>query len=252
MERPEDSLAALGLTGAGLDPHGGVDLAAGLDLRTRRRSDADGPGDEAQSAPPPRVSRAHQAVFLGGGLIATTDLGFDLVRFWRNGGAGLRAVGSVPLPRGSGPRHMVRHPSGHLYVLTELSCEVFVLGPDRAGAWRLLGGTALSPETDTGRDAAAELAASADGQFLYAAVRGMNTVAAVRVRGAGDELSPVAMVDAGVDWPRHHLVVRDTLLVAGQRSDEIAALTLDIRTGVPSRPMRRAEAPAPTCLLPAR
>jgi 6-phosphogluconolactonase (cycloisomerase 2 family) len=60
------------------------------------------------------------------------------------------------------------------------------------------------------------------------------------------------MVDAGVDWPRHHLVVRDTLLVAGQRSDEIAALTLDIRTGVPSRPMRRAEAPAPTCLLPAR
>jgi 6-phosphogluconolactonase (cycloisomerase 2 family) len=147
---------------------------------------------------------------------------------------------------------MVRHPSGHLYVLAEHSCEIFVLAPDRAGAWRVVGGTQLSPEIRAGRDAAAELAASADGQFLYAAVRGIDTIAAVRVRGAGDELMPVAMVDAGVEWPRHHLVVRDTLLVAGQHSNDIAALTLDIRTGAPSRPMRRTEAPAPTCLLPAR
>ncbi|GAA4057728.1 hypothetical protein GCM10023065_32050 [Microbacterium laevaniformans] len=55
----------------------------------------------------------------------------------------------------------------------------------------------------------------------------------------------------GVDWPRHHVVVRDTLLVAGQRSDEIAALTLDERTGVPGRARRRVDAPSPTCLLAA-
>jgi 6-phosphogluconolactonase (cycloisomerase 2 family) len=233
---PEDSLAALGLAAA---------AARGFEIA---------PAEDAPNAEPTpeRASRAHQSVFLPGGLIATTDMGFDLVRFWRPSAEGLRAVGVVRLPRGSGPRHMVRHPSGHLYVLAELSCEIFVLAPDRAGAWRVVGGTPLSSETRAGRDAAAELAASADGQFLYAAVRGINTMAAVRVRGAGDELAPVAMVDSGVDWPRHHLVVRDTLLVAGQRSNEIAALTLDIRSGVPSRPMRRAEAPAPTCLLPTR
>ncbi|WP_223172547.1 hypothetical protein [Microbacterium sp. NIBRBAC000506063] len=33
----------------------------------------------------PRVSRSHQSTFLPGGLIATTDLGFDLVRLWRRG-----------------------------------------------------------------------------------------------------------------------------------------------------------------------
>ena len=52
----------------------------------------------------------------------------------------------------------------------------------------------------------------------------------------------------GVDWPRHHVVVRDTLLVAGQRSDEVVSLTLDLRTGVPGRVRHRAEAPTPTCL----
>ena len=236
MAGPEDTLASLGLTAA---------AARGFEIA---------PAEPAADADPEpeRASRAHQSVFLAGGLIATTDMGFDLVRFWRPSANGLRAVGVVRLPRGSGPRHMVRHPSGNLYVLAELSCEVIVLAPDRTGAWRVVGGTQLSPETRAGRDSAAELAASADGQFLYAGVRGINTVAAVRVRGAGDELAPVAMVDSGVDWPRHHLVVRDTLLVAGQRSNEITALTLDIRSGVPSRPMRRAEAPAPTCLLPAR
>ena len=74
----------------------------------------------------------------------------------------------------------------------------------------------------------------------------------MRVRGAGDALAPVALVDAGVDWPRHHIVVRDTLLVAGQRSDEVASLTLDLRTGVPGRVRHRVEAPTPTCLLVAR
>ncbi len=63
---------------------------------------------------------------------------------------------------------------------------------------------------------------------------------------------PVALVDAGVDWPRHHLVARDTVLVAGQRSDEVVSLTLDLRTGVPGRVRHRVEVPSPTCLLVAK
>jgi 6-phosphogluconolactonase len=204
-----------------------------------------------------RPSRAHQAVFLPGGLIATTDLGYDAVRFWRDGATGLRQVQQVALPKGSGPRHMVWHPSGHLYVVTELSCELFVLAPSPPSTgsgpevWRLVGGTPLGAGTLPG-DSAAELAMSRDGEFLYAGVRGSNTIATLRVRGAGEFVQPVALVDAGVDWPRHHVVVRDSLLVAGQRSDEVASLTLDLRSGVPGRVRHRAPAPSPTCILPAR
>jgi 6-phosphogluconolactonase (cycloisomerase 2 family) len=142
---------------------------------------------------------------------------------------------------------MTFHPSGHLYVVTELSHEVFVLAPSRDGVWSLVGGTPLGAGI-LPTDAAAELAPSHDGAFLYAGVRGTNTIATLRVRAAGESLEPVALVEAGVNWPRHHVVVRDTLLVAGQLSDEVASLTLDTRTGVPGRVRHRTAVPSPTCL----
>lgn len=198
-----------------------------------------------------RPSRAHHAVFLPGGLLATADLGHDLVRFWRTDGAGLRPLQQVVLPKGSGPRRMVWHPSGHLYVLTELSSEVFVLAAAVDGTWRVLSSGTVGAGILPG-DTGAELVLSHDQEFLYAGVRGSNTLATLRVRGEGDRLEPVALVDAGVDWPRHHAVVRDILLVAGQRSDEVASLTLDTRTGVPGKIRKRTAAPAPTCIVPAR
>lgn len=200
---------------------------------------------------PQRRSRAHAAAFLPDGRIATTDLGFDLVRIWRPGAAGLVADHEVVLPQGAGPRHMVVHPSGHLHVVTEYSCEVFTLAPTPSGRWTIVSAASTSPAAALD-DAAAELALSRDGEHLYAGLRGSDTIATLRVRGAGDRLDPVALVEAGVEWPRHHVVVRDTLLVAGQRSDDVVSLTLDERTGVPGRVRHRAEVPTPSCLLPVR
>ena len=128
---------------------------------------------------------------------------------------------------------MVRHPSGHLYVATELSREIFALAADVTGDWRIVGGTPLGAGMLDG-DTAAELAASRDGDFLYAGVRGSNTIATVRVSGRAT-CSRRSRSSRPASIPRHHLVVRDTLLVAGQRSDEVASLTLDLRTGVPGR-----------------
>lgn len=198
-----------------------------------------------------RPSRAHQARFIPGGLIATTDLGWDCVRIWRDDPAGLRPVQRVTLPRGSGPRHTVWHPSGHLYVLTELSREVFVLAPDAAGVWHVVGGAPAALGSLDG-DTSAELALSRDGAFLYAGIRGSDTIGVLQVRGAGETLAPLALVDSGIVKPRHHVVERDTLLVAGQGSNEVVALPLDIRTGIPGRVRHRTAVPAPTCLLPVR
>ena len=210
-----------------------------------------GESHEVEQAASVRVSRAHAAVFLPDGRIATTDLGFDLVRIWRPSPEGLRLDHEVVLPRGTGPRHIVLHPSGHLHVVTEYSCEIFTLGAGADGRWRLLGGVAATSLRGPD-DSAAELTRSRDGEFLYAGLRGSNTIATLRVRGAGERIEPVGLADSGVDWPRHHVVVRDTLLVAGQRSDDVVSLTLDVRGGVPGKVRHRAEAPTPTCLLLAR
>ena len=195
----------------------------------------------------PRVSHAHQSIVVSPGVVATTDMGFDLVRFWQTGSRAPRLVQEVTLPRGSGPRHGILHPSGHLYIVAELSCELFVLAPDDTGAWHLVGGTPLGTGTLDG-DTAAELARSADATLLYAGVRGSNTIAVMRVTGDGETVSPLALVEAGVDWPRRHRVVGGGLLVAGQRSSDVAVLPFDAR-GIPGRARTRTEVPSPTCLL---
>ena len=255
--------------GAGSPAGGGAGVAVrpapDLDLAAAARALREAAGDEyAHLVPdvpgtqtpapvepePERVSRAHEAVFLPDGRIATTDLGYDVVRIWAPGAHGLRPDHEVVLPRGSGPRHMLVHPSGHVHVLSELSCEVFVLSPGEAGRWRLVGGVPTGAPVEG--DTAAELTASPDGVFLHAGIRGSNTISVLRVRGAGERLEPVALVDSGVDNPRHQLVVRDTLLVAGRRSNDVVSLTLDERTGVPGRVRHRAPAPSPTCILPIR
>lgn len=198
---------------------------------------------------PARASHAHASAFLGDGRIATTDLGFDLVRIWRPSAQALVLDHEVVLPHGVGPRHMVVHPSGHLHVVTEYSCEVFTLAAGADGYWALVSATTVSPAAQVGADFPAELSRSRDGETLYAGVRGSNTIAALRVRGAGESIEPFALAESGVDWPRHHLVHDGALLVAGQRSNEISVLDLDERTGAPRGIRHRASAPAPTSIL---
>ncbi len=223
-------------------------------------SEADAGGDARAASDPyptpagaePRSSHAHSAIFLPGGRIATTDLGFDLVRFWRTAGAGLTLDHEVVLPRGTGPRHMVLHPSGHLHVVTEYSCEVFTLASGPDGRWSVVSATITTPVAQVGFDAPAELARSRDGATLYTALRGSNTVAALRVRGAGETLEPFAVADSGVDWPRHHLVYDGTLLVSGQRSSQVSVIELDERSGAPRDVRHVTAVPTPAQVLPVR
>ena len=66
----------------------------------RRAQEAD---DEQQQ----RADRVEAVSYthLPGGVIATTDLGLDLVRFWTLQNGELRETQGLALPRGSGPRH---------------------------------------------------------------------------------------------------------------------------------------------------
>ena len=200
---------------------------------------------------PARASRPSRSAFLPGGVLAATDEGLDVVRFWRTGPGGSTPLGAVTLPRGTGPGPMVWHPSGHLYVVATVSCEVYVLAPDAAGSWRVVAGAPVAPGAPAG-DTAAEVALARDAQFVYITLCGSDTVAALRVGGDGSALSPVALAETGVTGPVHHVVERDTLLVAGRGSGEVAALTLDIRAGAPGKVRSRTTAPSPTCILPLR
>ena len=85
---------------------------------------------------------------------------------------------------------------------------------------------------------------------LHGSVRDARSV--TTSKGDGSGLTSLAFVEAGTHWPRNHVVVRDTILVAGQRASEVVSLLVDERTGIPGRVRHRTAAPTPTCLLPTR
>ena len=101
-----------------LDADGGiVDRTAGVESRDPYgEAPGGGPGEREK-----RPSRAHAALMLADGRVMTTDLGHDLLRIWNVSSGAERALGpaldhEVVLPRDSGPRHLVQHPDGHVFV----------------------------------------------------------------------------------------------------------------------------------------
>ncbi|GGH98481.1 lactonase family protein [Arthrobacter liuii] len=197
----------------------------------------------------PRQSRAHASLMLRDGRIMTTDLGHDTLRIWNyEPGTGLVADHEVALPCGSGPRHLVEHPTGNVFIVSEYSVEVFVVRPE-AGTYELVfRGPATAGGSQEG-DSAAEICLGPQGNFAYAGVRGSNIISVLEIAAEGTELIPVKDFDSGGDWPRHHLVRGNWLHVAHERSDNIATFGLDPITGLPGPELHNLHTPSPTALV---
>lgn len=197
-----------------------------------------------------RSSHAHASLMLSDGRVMTTDLGFDVVRVWNyTSGEGLIPDHDVVLPEGSGPRHLVQHPSGNVFVITEYSIEVALIQPDATGRFVLL---STGPATHGGAeegDSAAEIALSPDTRFAYVGIRGSNRISALAVADDGIKLTPLMDVSSGGNWPRHHLVREGWLHVAHERSHDIVTFPLDPQTGLPGKPHNRIGTGSPTALV---
>jgi 6-phosphogluconolactonase (cycloisomerase 2 family) len=234
----------------GLDDDGGIASRFAAEPATDPHADADGGIDIATGGG--RVSRAHASLMLDDGRVMTTDLGFDLVRIWNYfPDAGLLPDHEVALPMGSGPRHLVQHPSAAVFVVTEYSIEVAVLLPGADGRFAL---SSRGPATAGGAadgDAAAEIALSPDSRFAYSGIRGSNRISVLAVEGSGTRLRPVADVPSGGDWPRHHLVRDGWLHVAHERSNQVTTFALDPATGIPGEVIDQLETGSPTALVAA-
>ncbi len=208
----------------------------------------------AASTPAGRPSRAHASLMLDDGRVMTTDLGHDLLRVWNYvPGQGLRLDHELALPRDSGPRHLVQHPGGSVFVVTEYSVEVAVVQRSPgSGTFSLAG---VVPATAAGAlpgDSAAEIGLAPDGRHAYVGVRGSNRIGVLAVDAGGGIVRPVADIPSGGDWPRHHLVRNGWLHVAHERSGDVVTYRLDPETGLPGDAVGRVDLASPTALVPAR
>jgi 6-phosphogluconolactonase (cycloisomerase 2 family) len=172
---------------------------------------------------------AHSALQVDASTVLTTDLGTEDVYIHTFDGELLTRTGTVKLPPLTGPRDLLLHPSGVVWVVGELSHEIFVLERDGEG-FAIRGSVAL-PGAEEG-DHAAAVALGSDGKFAYVGLRGSDRIAVVAVGDGGTSLSPVASVWSGGGWPRHLVIDGEYLRVANQLTNSVVTFTIGV-DGVP-------------------
>lgn len=178
---------------------------------------------------------AHSTLVVGGMLLAA-DLGSDAVYLHRDD----RRVGAQAFPAGTGPRDLALSPAGAVLLLGELSGELFLLD----GHADITASVSLGARAG---DHAAGLAVDSSGRRLYTALRGSDRIVGLRL----SDLTVVADVPSGGDWPRHLVAVDEVLHVANQRSGTVTSFRLDPDSGVPTPLGPPEPVPPPTYLLPA-
>ena len=144
--------------------------------------------------------------------VLVCDLGDDAIEIFPLHHSGAAITGTpqrIAARPGSGPRHIVFHPTGKwFYVAHELDCTLDIYD------WKVTGGKAtatlrpgssiftLRPGTGLAGNSGCEIQVSSDGRFVYACSRGVDeiTVYAVRQEGA---LTEIQRVTSGGKIPRY-------------------------------------------------
>lgn len=210
-----------------------------------------GPNRQRQLGP-----HAHQVLpDPSGSHVLAVDLGTDSIYVYdfdeRSGHMVIRE--QAVLPPGSGPRHLVFHPSGGRgYVINELASTVTEFGyDDRSGAIELGETLSTIPGDFEGENLASEVVVTPDGRFVLGSNRGHDSIAVFSAE-SGD-FRRLGVHPAGVGEPRHISMVHDgkVLLVGGQNSSTVQAFSIS-DTGELASAGEPTTVPCPACLLPAR
>jgi 6-phosphogluconolactonase len=205
------------------------------------------------------MAHAHQALASPDGRwLYVCDLGSD--RVWCHdlqqtlGGDDASGIGhGIPMPAGSGPRHLVFHPHApFVYVVCELNAQVQVCQYEAdTGVLTVLESIDSLPASFSGKPSAAALKMHPTGKALYVSNRQHNSFSTFSV-GEDGRLSPIACLPSEGAEPRD-LSVDPTgqfLLLANQDSNTIVVYRLDPQSGSPSTvPVYSFACDTPVCIV---
>ncbi len=162
-----------------------------------------------------------------------------------------KVLDSCKMPAGSGPRHLVFHPTkkDKAYVIQEISGAVTLLNFNK-GKLKIEQTIQLNTEGFKGENRAADIHISPDGNFLYGSNRGeANDISIFSIDKTGHLLYVGKQSTLGKS-PRNFTIdpTGNFLLVANQQSDEVVIFKRDKKTGLLADTGKRIEVGAPTFL----
>lgn len=171
-------------------------------------------------------------------FLCVPDLGADQVVIYKidHDACELTKHGTAKCPPGSGPRHMRFHPNGKLaFVLTEMGCTVVTFRYDSdAGTLEMIDEiNALPEELREVLNGASEIEIHPNGRFLYAGLRGHDSIAAFTIDPETGKLTFVEREPVRGSHPRHFNLdpTGKWLLAAGRDSNTVAVFRIDQETG---------------------
>lgn len=187
-----------------------------------------------------------------GKYLIACDLGTDKVYTYEVSNEGkLNEVNTFVAPLGTGPRHLVFHPTLDLaYLFGELSSEVHVLSYDPAsGEFDLEQTISTIPAEHTTFNSGAAIRVSTDGNFVYASNRGHNSIVIYRT----DEFGQLTLVDYANtegETPRDfNLDPSENFVIVGhQDSDNLTLFERDAETGMLTLLQKDIEGPEVVCI----
>jgi len=184
----------------------------------------------------------------GARFVITCDLGRDHIHVQRVTGASGHLVRNQPklwnTRAGSGPRHVAFHPNRRwFYCIHELDSTIDIFDWSESGGWATINNYGRNPvstvETKGTKNAAAEVAVSPDGRFVYASNRGEDTLVVFTVNPANGTLKLLQRIACGGKTPRHFTFATGArwLLVGNQDSASVTVFKRDAKTGMLTGPV---------------
>ncbi len=209
-----------------------------------------GPHASRQAAP-----HAHMILPGPDGQIYAVDLGTDRIMIYDLDAATGRLQPAdppwLPVPPGSGPRHITFAPDGrHAYVIAELSNTVTVFEQDASGSYRQKQILPTLPPGYSGKNTCAAIHLSPGGAHLYASNRGHDSIAVFAVDERAGTLTALGHHRTLGHTPRDFTLTPNGtfLLAANQDSDSIVVFKVDHESGKLEPVGEPTSVPTPVCL----
>jgi 6-phosphogluconolactonase len=169
------------------------------------------------------------------------DLGLDKVLVYKlNAKKGTLTPNDPPFATvkpGEGPRHLAFHTFGkYVYVLNEMGCTVTVFAYDqKKGALSELQDISTLPEGQEKKPnfTCAEIMVHPTGKFLYASIRGHNSISVFHIDGRSGMLTLVDNTPTAGRTPRNFSIdpTGRFLIAANQDSGNVVVFNIDPDTG---------------------